>query len=489
MKTWVCIMLITMTGFICSNAKQNNASETWNSHGDLKISENGRYFIHEDGTPFLWLGGTVWGFSEWLNREDVDLYLDNRKEKGVNVVQMCLIWGKRRDPGGFTLNDENAYGHRALLYTDELPDPAKPDTVAGGTPTDPNDYWDHVEYILKAAEERDMYMAVLPVWGRRYVNAVHKGASKEIFTVENANIHGEFLGKRFKSSPNIIWVMGGDVKPVQGNKGINKLAVYRSMAEGIMRGVTGKEVAWNDDNPARHEVFITYHPNGEPYKNSSDFFHTEPWLDFNMIETFVNRDQVYDAVLRDYFLDNPAKPTVQGEPNYEGHTPGADVYAKPIHIRRQAYHSFFAGAAGFTYGAHEVEGLPGPLFSPSNEWKKLLDLKGAQALPVLRKFLEEQKWYEWVPDTTLVIENKGKGEKRIVGIRVPDKNKFLVYFPANREAAIQFPDDIEAEKLQLTWFNTADGTISETQEQNASETVSLIPPENMKDAVAIMKFK
>ncbi len=80
--------------------KQNNPRSAWLQYGKLRVSENGRYLVHEDETPFLWLGGTVWGMSEWLTREDVDYYLDNRKEKGVNVIQICLLWGKRHDHPG-----------------------------------------------------------------------------------------------------------------------------------------------------------------------------------------------------------------------------------------------------------------------------------------------------------------------------------------------------------------------------------------------------
>jgi hypothetical protein len=63
---------------------------------------------YEDGTPFLWPGGSSWGMTEWLSREDVDLYLDNRKSKGINNVQLCLFWGKRVDyPTKFTANAPN----------------------------------------------------------------------------------------------------------------------------------------------------------------------------------------------------------------------------------------------------------------------------------------------------------------------------------------------------------------------------------------------
>ena len=87
-----------------------------------------------------------------------------------------------------------------------------------------------------------------------------------------------------------------------------------------------------------------------------------------MIETFQSRDQVTKAVQQDYTLDSPVKPTVMGEPAYEGERKPVG-YANGVQMRRQAYHSFFGGAAGFTYGAFRDKEGNGPLFSPYEGWE------------------------------------------------------------------------------------------------------------------------
>jgi hypothetical protein len=81
-----------------------------------------------------------------------------------------------------------------------------------------------------------------------------------------------------------------------------------------------------------------------------------------MIETNVSRNQLVAAIRQD-LVKTPVKPTVLGEGHYEGTTHGS---AEAIHIRRQAYQTFFSGAAGFTYGGGFDEEGNGPLFSPSN---------------------------------------------------------------------------------------------------------------------------
>lgn len=327
----------------------------------LSVSANSRYLVDESGEPFFWLGGTTWGMSEWLTREGVDAYLDHRKVQGFNVVQLCLFWGKREDdPVTFTTNPPNAYGFRAFMETNGKPDPNQPHVVEGGSPELPNDYWDHVDYILQAAEERGIMVAILPVWGRRYVNATHQGFSEEVFSRESMRSYGAFLGKRFRAYTHIIWVMGGDVKADHGG---DFRGYYRAMAEGIVGGVTGETAHWNEASPWWDSALMTYHPDGAPMVNSSEWFHQDAWLDFNMIETFTHTDAVYQAVQQDYQLSNPVKPTVMGEPGYEGFsTPNGAITG--VQMRRQACQSMLGGAAGFTYGGFRDTLGHGPLFSP-----------------------------------------------------------------------------------------------------------------------------
>jgi len=47
----------------------------------LRISKNKHYLETEDGTPFFWMADTAWTIAGHLKREEVEYYLDNRKEK------------------------------------------------------------------------------------------------------------------------------------------------------------------------------------------------------------------------------------------------------------------------------------------------------------------------------------------------------------------------------------------------------------------------
>src|ERR1700712_5503600 len=96
--------------------------------GSLKVSDNHRYLVHQDGTPFFWMGDTAWELFHRLNREEADQYLKRRAEQGFTVVQAVAL----AEFDG--LKEPNPYGDTPLLNND---------------PTTPNDaYFKHVDYIV-----------------------------------------------------------------------------------------------------------------------------------------------------------------------------------------------------------------------------------------------------------------------------------------------------------------------------------------------------
>ena len=84
----------------------NAASKVYKpwSNGRLVVSENNRYLVHENGTPFFWLGNTAWLLPERLNRDEVEYYLTNERLKGYNVEQIQVL---------NAIPTFNVYGHAA----------------------------------------------------------------------------------------------------------------------------------------------------------------------------------------------------------------------------------------------------------------------------------------------------------------------------------------------------------------------------------------
>jgi len=161
----------------------------------LKTSDDKRFILKEDGSPFFWLGDTTWELFHRLDREDADLYLANRAERKFTVIQAVAL----AEYDG--LRVDNAYGRKPLLQNskDEY-DPTMPDL--GVEEGNNYSYWDHVDYIVEKAASLGLYIGFLPTWGDKYNKCWGKGP--EIFNGDNARKYGKWLGDRYKDKTNII---------------------------------------------------------------------------------------------------------------------------------------------------------------------------------------------------------------------------------------------------------------------------------------------
>ena len=85
MKTKFLFSLLLLTTFISCNHSARELTPL------LKVSDNKRYLATENGDPFFWLGDTGWMLFSKLTREEAARYLDDRKQKGFNVIQVMVL--------------------------------------------------------------------------------------------------------------------------------------------------------------------------------------------------------------------------------------------------------------------------------------------------------------------------------------------------------------------------------------------------------------
>ena len=192
----------------------------------LRVTKNGRYLKTKDGKDFFWLGDTGWELFHRLNRDEADLYLKNRAEKGFNIIQAAIFYEKE------AFDTPNDYGDWPLKDKNMM----RPDTTPGNDPDNPEeyDYWDHVEYIIRKAKEDGLIMGILPCWGE-YVTPRFR--ERTIKTPGEGYEYGHFVGNRFRDlNDDIVWILGGDRLP---NESVDGIEIWRAMAEGITDGVNG----------------------------------------------------------------------------------------------------------------------------------------------------------------------------------------------------------------------------------------------------------
>lgn len=410
---------------------QQKSEKPWDN-GKLKVSENHRYLQFENGKPFFWLGDTGWLLPERLDRDEAEFYLDQCAKKGYNVVQVQTInavpsynfYGQSSIPEGFDFKNINKKG------------------VYG--------YWGHMDYIIKMAESKGIYIGMTCIWG----GLVKAGLMNE----KEAVAYGKFLGERYKNSPNVIWFIGGDIR------GDVKTEIWETLARSI------KAVDKNH--------LMTYHPRGRTC--STTWFNDTEWLDFNMFQSghrrYGQRKGDGDYTIAENteednwrYVENAlalktVKPVIDGEPSYEDIPQGLHDFNEKrwqdYDVRRYAYWAVFAGAFGHTYGHNSImqfmkPGVSGS-FGAKRYWYDCLEDPGYNQMKYLKELMLAFPFFERVADQSVIAGTNGDRYDRMIATRGSDY--LLVYNYSGRPVQVDL-SKISGEKKKCWWFNPSNGNL------------------------------
>ena len=460
-------VLISLVIFLLTSC----GSETKKQLPLLKISENNRYLQTENGDPFFWLGDTGWLLFTKLTREEAEKYLEDRKQKGFNVIQVMVLHGVK--------NAVNVYGDTALI--DSKID--KPLTTPGNSFDDPAqyDFWDHIDYVIDLAAEKGLYIALVPVWGSN----VRAGQVDRV----QAKTYASWLAERYHDRNNVIWLNGGDVR------GDDSTAVWNTIGNTIRQ--------------TNNNQLITFHPFGRT--QSSQWFHNETWLDFNMFQSGHRRyDQDTSGLAygednwkyanADYSL-SPVKPTLDGEPSYEGIPQGLHDTTQPywtdIDVRRYAYWSVFAGCCGFTYGNSSIMQFyrqqDKPAYGAKEHWNIAINAPGSSQMQYLKQLILSRPYFGRVPANNLLASPQGEKYDYIAVTRGDD---YVFAYTCNGSNITLRMKDLPSSVYKVAWFDPRNGTTTYTginigTASNSSETTFDPPGEKQpgNDWVLILEKK
>lgn len=338
-------------------------------HGPLSVAPSGRHFVHRDGTPFFWLGDTVWNgptlvktAAEWAR------FLDHRAAQGFNAIQFVATQWRTAptNPDG-----EIAYAGRDPIWI--------------------NPHWfERIDARMDAIAARGLLAVPVLVWtlGRDDINPSTL-SEREIVKL------ARYLVARYGAHP-VAWILNGDGR-------------YHGEAAEKWKRI-GRAVF---DLPGHAPVF--QHPGGMQWPH--DTFNDETWIDAIGYQSGHGDDAetlqwIHSGPPARKWSQRPARPQLNLEPPYEDHIcyqsrKRHDAYT----VRRAAWWSLLnAPPAGLTYGAHGVWSWEENAQPPADHfytgvaqpWHVAMHLPGAEHMRHLAEFFRSGDFWALTPDPSLV---------------------------------------------------------------------------------------
>jgi len=341
-------------------------------HGPLSVSEDGRHFEHEDGTPFFWLGDTWWmglcSRLEWP--DDFRTLAEDRVAKGFTVIQ--IVAGLYPDMPAF---DERGANEAGFPWEEDYRS-IRPE------------YFDAADRRIEYLVESGLTPCIVGAWGYFL----------PWMGVERAKQHWRYLIARYGAMPVVSCVAGEANLPYYLREGFP----FEDREQ-----VTGwTEVARYVKELDPFRRLLSIHPTGLGRLSARGAIDAPSLLDFDMLQTGHGDREVLEPSIETllWSLDQePRMPVLNSEVSYE-----MLLDRIPAEAQRLVFWcSMLSGAAGQTYGANGIwqasrrdrshGASPHGGDYGTTPWDDAMHLPGSGQLALAKRLLERYDWHRLVP--------------------------------------------------------------------------------------------
>jgi len=392
----------------------------------LRVEAGKRYLIDAANKPFLMNGESAWGLIVQLTREEVDQYLDDRRQKGINTILVMLIAKHVL----ISNSPRNAYGDEPFL-------------TAGDFSTPNEVYFAHADWVISRAAQKGFLVLLAPSY-TGYVGDGSEGWYPQMQANGTSKLraYGQYVGNRYKGFNNILWVQGGDFSPPTAGKDL-----IRAVANGI-RDVETQSL--HTCHGGRGTAAMQY------------WGTSEPWLSVNDIYT--DEFSVVSAAYGEY--GRSTTPFFLIEARYENEG------ASEALVRTQAFQAVLGGGFGHVMGNRPIWGF-------MSGWQSALNSPASRTIQHVRTLLEGRPWWTLEPDRTGALLTAGisSGADRAVAARASDGSFAVVYLPSVRAVTFNLAQ-LTGPNVNARWCDPTNGvcTTASGSPFPAAGSQTLVPP-------------
>ncbi|HVO79758.1 MAG TPA: DUF4038 domain-containing protein [Terriglobales bacterium] len=406
-QLWLLALLLPL--WACSGSSSSPSPPPpppTNSALQLKASANHRYLVDQNNAPVLLAGDSPHTMFANLNNADLAAYLANRQSHSFNILWvegLCsdYISNCRSDLSTYDGIRPFSSGTDRTNFDVSTPNPA---------------YWSRVDSYVNTAASYGIII-LFDTWETGILMPLARANG-------NTKMHnfGVFLGNRYKTFSNIIWITGNDFQTWTD-------PTDNALMQNLMAGIASA-----DPNHLQ-TTELSYSVSGS--------------LDDALLVPYTTLAGAYDYYcayaesLDQYNYPSPV-PVFFEEGYYEYH-------GTTHNLRTQAWWVALAGAtAGQMYGSENVYPfLPG--------WQSYLDTVGVTQFGYLNSLLKSIKGYNLVPDQnhTVVTAGYGTFDNGQDGNCINSNDYVATSYLSDGTAAVSYLPQSTTVTVDMSKFNAA----------------------------------
>ena len=413
------VALTVVSGSACSHSAPPFCWPT-------SVSINGRSLLDQTGHPYMIVGDSPHSLIVNLTEAEANTYFADRQAHGFNAAWVEILCNGYT---GGSASGETYDGLAPFLTSQAFSAP--PWDFSAPNPA----YFKRVDDMVKLAAQHGITVFLDPADTGGWMGPIESNGPTTDFN------YGVYLGNRYKSFPNVVWINANDFQTWNN-------ATDDADVSAIAKGIASVD----------HNHLQTVELN---YDASSSLDDAKTWASIIKLNLAYTYHPTYGEVLHAY-NQAPTTPTFMGEANYEFENNTAANPPSTYVLRLQEYWTMTSGATGQLYGNHYT-------WDDGTNWtdeKTHLDTAGVQQLQYMSALFDRLPWQNLVPDQSHAFVTEGYGTPSTGGALAesnyvtaafdPDGTTGVAYLPRASTITI----NMNKMKAAVTgrWYDPTTGT-------------------------------